>query len=94
MFSLQTPAGGVDCIRLPDSIGSMPVPIKIVGKYYNTEEAGKLLGLDAETVRRYCSLSPPKIRGEKLGRDWMIPAKEVDRYKADRRNPGRPRDER
>lgn len=64
--------------------------IEIVGKYYSCPEASELLGLDADTVRRYCNCDPPRLVAEKIGRDWLIPKEEIDRYKKERRDPGRP----
>lgn len=66
------------------------VSITIKGKYYSCREAAPLLGLDADTVRTYCNGDPPRIKAEKIGRDWMIPKKEIDRYNNERRDVGRP----
>jgi len=66
------------------------VSIEIRGKYYNCQQAGALLGLDPDTVRRYCNSDPPRLFGEKIGRDWLIPQSEIVRYKKERRDQGRP----
>ncbi len=66
------------------------VSIEIVGKYYTTEQAAKLLDLDVDTIRRYCNCDPQRLFAEKMGRDWFIPKEEIDRYKKERREPGRP----
>jgi excisionase family DNA binding protein len=66
------------------------VSIEITGKYYSCPEAAELLDLDADTVRRYCNSLPPRLRAQKVGRDWFIPKAEIDRYKKERRDPGRP----
>lgn len=69
----------------------MAVAIKITGDYLTPEEAADELGLTADTIRRYCNhTQSPKLKGEKLGRDWLIPKKEVERYKRERRETGRP----
>jgi excisionase family DNA binding protein len=39
-------------------------------KFYNTEEAARLLGVNVQTMRRY--LREGKIRSIRLGRDWRI----------------------
>lgn len=66
------------------------MPIQITGRYYTVEQAAELLGLTVDSVRRYCNAAEPKIRGEKLGRDWLIPEAEIKRYREERRPPGRP----
>ena len=59
-------------------------------KYYSCREAAEILGLDANTVRTYCNSTPPRLVGQKVGRDWLIPKTELDRYERERRDPGRP----
>lgn len=59
-------------------------------KYYSCREAAELLGLDADTVRTYCHGDPPRLAAEKVGRDWLIPQTEIERYNKERRDPGRP----
>lgn len=65
--------------------------IKITGEYLTPQEAAKELQLTADTVRRYCNdLENPKLKGEKIGRDWLISRKEVERYRRERRGRGQP----
>lgn len=46
-------------------------------QYYSVEEAARILGVDEETVRRWCRQG--KIPGVKrFGRDWRIPRSEID----------------
>lgn len=59
-------------------------------EFYTTAEAAELLDLNRETVRHYCQGSDPKIKAQKVGRDWLIPRAEINRYKRDRREVGRP----
>lgn len=68
------------------------VPIKIIGKYLTVDEAAKALGLAVDSVRRYCNADTPKLRGEKMGRDWLIPESEIKRYLKERKPAGRPVD--
>lgn len=70
--------------------GMSTVSIEFRGKYYSCQEAAELLDLDPNTVRNYCNGDPPRLAGEKVGRDWFIPKAEIDRYNRDRRDPGRP----
>lgn len=63
-------------------------------KYYTTKQAAKLLHVDPDTVKRYCNAAPPKIKAEKVGRDWMIPKSSLDKYMADENELGRPRNRR
>ena len=65
--------------------------------YVTTEEAGQILGLSADSVRRYCNnaLSDdpnvrPKINGISLGRSWLIHRREIERYQKERNSKGRP----
>jgi excisionase family DNA binding protein len=39
-------------------------------KFYNTEEAARVLGVNVQTMRRY--LRDGKVRAIRLGRDWRI----------------------
>ncbi len=66
------------------------MPIQITGKYWTAEQAAVELGLTVDSVRRYCNATLPKIIGEKIGRDWMIPDAEVKRYLRERKPVGRP----
>lgn len=58
-------------------------PKQIKETFYNTYEAGKLLGLTSDTVKRYCNADPPRIVGHKLfGEEgqWFIPQSSIDKY--------------
>ena len=52
-------------------------------KSLTTAEAGKLLGLYPETVRKYCSSG--QIRAKKISRDWFISPYEIKRFQARRK---------
>lgn len=59
---------------------------RLAGKeFLSTQEAADYLGLDRETLRHYCQGNNPRIKAEKLGRDWMIPKEELQRYARERR---------
>lgn len=60
----------------------------IVGKY-TTVEAAAELGVQPKTVSRY--IKRGLIEAEKRGRDYFITAAELERFKAERRGRGRPR---
>ena len=71
----------------------MPTNIKrsMVGReLLTTAEAAAELELGKDTVRGYCQGEEPRLRAEKFGRDWLIPRSEVERYKRERRDVGRP----
>jgi excisionase family DNA binding protein len=54
-----------------------------------TKEAGAILGLTARSVARL--IGNKQITAQRFGRDWMIEAAEVERYKRERKSVGRPR---
>ncbi len=56
-----------------------------------TAQAGDALGLSTDTVKVYCTKG--KIDAVKVGHIWMIPKKEVDRYKRERNTVGRPKND-
>lgn len=60
-------------------------------EWLDTAEAGKRLGIDADTVKRYCNASPPRIKGTKFGRSWMIHKDEIARYSKEESTLGRPK---
>lgn len=72
----------------------MAVAINFSEKYYTTSQAAKILRVTADTVKRYCNQSPPRIKGEKIGREWLIPKSSIDKYMADESDNGRPRNRR
>lgn len=58
-------------------------PKQVTETFYNTDEAGKLLGLATDTVKRYCNADPPRIFARKLfGEEgqWFIPQSSIDKY--------------
>lgn len=70
---------------------STKIDPKMAGKeYFTTAEAAERLGLNRDTVRHYCQGDEPRIKATKVGRDWLIPRAEIDRYERDRRDVGRP----
>lgn len=68
--------------------------INFTEKYFTTAQAAKILHVTPDTVKRYCNQDPPRIGGEKVGRDWMIPKSSIDKYLADAGDMGRPRNRR
>lgn len=69
----------------------MSVAIKFTEPYYDTAQAAALLGVDTDTVKKYCNSKPPRLKGEKYGRSWMIPKSEIERYKREESAVGRPK---
>lgn len=53
-----------------------------------TTEAAAELDIQPGSVKRLCQRGT--LTAEKRGRDWFIPRQEVERYKVERRNVGRP----
>lgn len=73
------------------STAATKIDKSIAGKeFYNTSETAVMLGLNKDTVRHYCQGQKPRIKGIKIGRDWLISKSEIDRYARDRRDVGRP----
>ena len=60
-------------------------------EWLDTAEAGKKLGLDPDSVKRYCNSDPPRLNGVKFGRSWMIHKDEIARYSAEESQLGRPK---
>lgn len=65
-------------------------------EFYTTDEAAKKIGrITLESLRRYClnfwEGKTPAIENTRMGRVYLIPKKEVDRFKKERQRPGRPR---
>ena len=58
-------------------------------KMFTTKEAAGLLGLKQATVAIY--IDRGLLSGEKKGRDWLIPATEIERYRSERLKRGRPK---
>ena len=69
-------------------------PKKARETWYSTREAAALLNVTADTVKRYCNQSPPRIKAEKLfGEDgpWFIPQSSIDKYISTESSGGRPK---
>lgn len=60
-----------------------------LSKMLTTKQAGSRLDLDPRTIKRYCREG--KLKCEKIGRDWLIPEAEIERYERERKPKGRPR---
>ena len=52
-----------------------------------THEAAAELGIQPGSVKRLCQRGI--LQAEKRGRDWFISREDVERYKVERRKPGR-----
>lgn len=63
--------------------------VKFTEKYFTTAEAGTEIGVTADTVKCYCNTG--RIKGEKIGNNWMIPQSEIKRYLKDESDRGRPK---
>jgi excisionase family DNA binding protein len=64
---------------------SIPQP---QGRLLTVSEAAERLGLSIAMVRRYCALG--KLQAQKMGRDWMIRRRDIERFAAAPRRNGRP----
>lgn len=67
-----------------------PAPANLAGNKetaagYNTVQAGRLLGVSQQSVSRW--LDSGFLRGERLGRGWIIPPAELERMKEIRKGP-------
>lgn len=69
----------------------MSVAIKFTEQYYTTAEAAELLGVNTDTVKVYCNSDPPRLKAEKIGYIWMIPESEIERYRKEKSERGRPK---
>lgn len=58
------------------------------GRLLTVPEAADRLGLSIAMVRRYCSQG--KLPAQKMGRDWAIRRRDVERFAASPRHSGRP----
>lgn len=60
-----------------------------------TEAARKIGGVTGETITRYClnfrEGRTPAIEAIQVGGRWLIHKSEVNRFKKERRDPGRPK---
>lgn len=57
--------------------------------FLTTQQAADLLDLDRRTILKY--IQRGLIQARKFGRDWQIDPAEVERYRQERRKPGRPK---
>lgn len=57
--------------------------------FYTTKEAGELLGLSPRSITKYAEQRI--IEATKMGRDWVITAEELERFKNAPRKVGRPK---
>jgi excisionase family DNA binding protein len=57
-------------------------------QFYTTVEAAPLLGLSPRSVTKYAKLG--QIKAEKVGRDYVISAEELEHFKNTPRKVGRP----
>ncbi len=64
----------------------MPLQIKS-DCFFTTSEAATYLGFAEDTIRRYVYRG--LISGQKLGNTVLVAKSELDRYKQEKRNPGR-----
>jgi excisionase family DNA binding protein len=56
-----------------------------------TKQAATELGIQPGSVKKLCQRHI--LKAERIGRDWLIDEAEVERYKVERRNAGRPKRE-
>lgn len=56
---------------------------------YTTAQAAKILKLKPVTIRQYCA--DGRIDCSKFGRDWVITEESLEKFRKERRKPGRPR---
>ena len=64
-----------------------PIP-RPQGRLLTVPEAADRLGLSIAMVRRYCAQG--KLPAQKLGRDWAIRRRDIERFAASPRRSGRP----
>jgi excisionase family DNA binding protein len=58
------------------------------GRLLTVPEAAERLGLSIAMVRRYCAVG--KIHAQKIGRDWAIRQRDIEKFAATPRRSGRP----
>lgn len=69
-------------------------PQRLKETHYNTREAGKILKVTADTVKRYCNQNPPRIKGKKLFGErgpWFISRSAIEKYLTEESSTGRPK---
>lgn len=62
--------------------------MKDLTKYVTTREAAELLGVDSSRIRGL--LLSDRIRGKKLGHDWLVFRPSLEKYLAQKSKRGRP----
>ena len=60
--------------------------INMMKGYLTTKQASETYGLSDAHIRRL--LESGKVKGEKIGRDWVIRPNALDKYMAHRPKPG------
>jgi excisionase family DNA binding protein len=66
----------------------MLIPLQIKNEsFFTTAQAASYLGFAEDTVRRY--VYRKLIRAQKLGKTLVISKSECDRYRKEKRSPGR-----
>jgi len=60
-----------------------------LSKYVTTKQAAVMLGVGQEHIRKLLSAS--KVKGIKLGHDWLVFAPSMEKYVETKSNRGRPR---
>jgi len=60
-------------------------------KYINTTEASAIIGITRKGVREL--IRKGILKAERVGRDWLVDKKSVDKVKKNRPKVGRPRKE-
>ena len=54
-----------------------------------TKAVAEILGINIRTV--HSLIKRDRLPAEKFGRDWLIKVEDLEKYRADRRRPGRPK---
>jgi len=54
----------------------------VIGEHLTTKDAAERLGYTVQHVRRL--IREGRLRGSRVGRDWLVARDSVDRYVADR----------
>jgi excisionase family DNA binding protein len=60
----------------------------MIGNYLTTEETAKRLDVSVRQVQNL--ITDGKLKAERVGREWLIPLDEVERYQRERKPAGRP----
>jgi excisionase family DNA binding protein len=65
------------------------IPVLLIFGILTTKDVAKILGINIRTV--HSLIKRDRLPAEKFGRDWLVKTEDVDKYKANRRKPGRPK---